>query len=294
MARYCFYCGRELKPGEKCDCRQRHSTSTSRSGSTENDHKNKGKHAATVSSSSKSSRQRPFKSIFTSFTSRQSQNARKPGSQGPGPLSRGLGIVGSFMTRPVEHIRISARENSTQPIMAFVIFHSLAGGLLLLLAAEQNLLADFLSLNFVTAQIGNSFLSRLFIFIQGAGIFLISTLLLVFLYQFVLRYMLKKAIGFTRIFAGLSPANFYSGIFLLFAALLVRGSFFSALMMLAVSLAMHILVQSISLAAVSGLDDNRVFIVIATVLMLFAGIVALMFNMALPVIDALLEQVIII
>lgn len=203
-------------------------------------------------------------------------------------------VVGSYMARPAQQIRMAAQADSRQPVIPFVLFHCLAGGLLLLFATENNRLADLLSLNFINVQQGHTPASRLFILMQGLSVFLASFLLLVILYQFILRYVLRRPIGFVRLLTGLSPACFYSGIFLLLSALLVRSSFFSAILTLMAAFAVHILAQGISLPAITGLDDNRVFILQLTVLLIFTGIISLILNLALPVIDALLRQVIII
>lgn len=315
MARYCFYCGRELNPGEKCNCRQHRAKSSapkssahSKKSSSESGHKFTRSHNAPRSASGRRfSWEQKIRLFFGEFFSRRNRGqkhthyqqyttGRNSSGRSAAPASavaRVLKITGSFLTRPAEQIRASQADKS-QPVLFFVLLHSLSGGLLLLLATEQNRLADFLSLNFVTAQQGTSLLSRIFIFIQGSGLFLASFLLLVLLYQVVLRYLLRQSAGFLHLFAGLSPACLFSGIFLFFAALLVRSSFFSALLMLTISFVIHILVHSISLPALSGLDDNRLFIMIITVLLLFSGIIALILNLALPVIDALLKQVIII
>jgi hypothetical protein len=130
----------------------------------------------------------------------------------------------------------------------------------------------------------------LFIFLQGFGISLAASLLLTLIYQLSLRYLFRKPVGFRQLLSGLSPANLYFLLFMLAAVLALPASFLSALMMLMTGFAVAALAHYLALRQLSGFDDNRCLILTAFVLMLYTGIVAMMLNLSLPVLQALMNQ----
>lgn len=129
---------------------------------------------------------------------------------------------------------------------------------------------------------------------QGFGINLAGSLLLVLIYQLALRYLFKQPIGYMRLLAGLSPASLYFALFLLLSLLSLPASIFSAAMMVLTGFIVSALAQFLAIRQLSGFDDNRSFILVTFVILVFTGILALLLNLSLPALSALLGQSVIV
>lgn len=339
MARYCFYCGRQLSAGEKCGCRntgktsqsQQTQTSQSTQQSQQNEQnrgsqQNKGGQqkqqarsgrAGQASDQTKPAGRQPrhfwqqLVAFFNPFTgpkgrpaaadrskagasprqtAQAASNRGKTGWPDRQALTTALYQAGRYFVRPVERIRQTVQSGSRTSVLVILLLNGIAGGFFLVLAAAQPHLQAVLSLNIAVVNNGTRFISQLFLFIQGFGISLAANLLLVLLYQLVLRYVFRQPAGFMRLLTGLSPAFFYSTLFMLGGMLTLMGSPFSALLMAAAGFALSALAQYLALRQLTGFDENRSFILIGFVLLIYTGVLSLLLNLSLPVLNALLDQ----
>ena len=340
MARYCFYCGRQLSAGEKCGCRNTGKTSQSQQTQTsqstqqsQQNEQNRGSqqnrggqqqkqqarpgHAEQASGQAKTAGRQPrnlwrrlvaFFNPFAGPTGRTAaagrnkaggsprQTAQAANSRGKSgwpdrqALTAALYQAGRYFVRPVERIRQTVQSGSRTAVLVILLLNGITGGFFLVLAAAQPHLQAVLSLNIAVVNNGTRFISQLFLFIQGFGISLAANLLLTLLYQLVLRYVFHQPAGFMRLLNSLSPAVFYSTLFLLGGMLTLMGSPFSALLMAAAGFALSALAQYLAMRQLTGFDENRSFILISFVLLIYAGVLSLLLNLSLPVLNALLDQ----
>ena len=296
MARYCFYCGRELKTGEKCGCRS----------ASQHDPPNPAQPKASVNpeTNRQNSLFRRIIRFFNPFDSR---------SQGPRPYTRTAGAktpkqrqyqsfrldrkAGSqvwrqmlgFMTRPADAIMQSDRDGSTLMSLTLLALLGLSGGLFLIIGIRQPQLQLILSLNMATAAVSVAPQSYWFLFIQGFGMALAGTLLLVLTYHLTLRAVFRTAVSFVRLLVSLSPAFLFTALFLVASLLVLPGSVFSALMMLVAGFGVSAVAQYLIVRRLTSFDDNRCFILVAFVLLIDTSILALLLNLSLPVLNVLLD-----
>lgn len=334
MARYCFYCGRELASGEKCDCRH-HQTSQpaepekSEAGKTEG-HNDAGQSRQYKSAGSRSSAHkkavpisgsftsaRRFFALFNPFTSasgkkkpqssrqrfksswtnRADSNRSSKSTVNPTikqDAMQAARALSRYLAQPADEIRLTAESGTRRPFLGMLLFQAVLAGLILVLATEQPHLRTVLGLNIASAQQGGSLISRLFLFTQGAGISMAGYLLQILLYHLLLRHIFRQAVSYLRLLKGLSASCFFSSVFLLSGILLISGSFFGTLLVVTAAYAMSLIAQALALRHAAKLDENQVIVLVAVSALIFCSVIALIFNLSLPVLDALLKQSIII
>jgi hypothetical protein len=301
MARFCFYCGRALANGEKCDCR----TQDRSAGSSSGDAAGGSARAAESAGGSQSTGNRAAGNADRTGRSGKAktgwqQGAYRAASGRPqrarpfnlngASLRAMLYSLGQYIVRPVESVRLAAAETARQPVLLVLILQGAAGGLFLLASARQTIMQALLALNISTAQTSASFINSLFIFIQGFGISLAASLLVALLYHLAMRFLFHQPAGFLRLLAALSPAFLYSAIFLFAAFFTLAASIFNAAMLILVGFAIAALLHFLALRQISGMDDNRVLTLVIFVLVLFTGILAMLLNLSLPVLRILADQ----
>jgi len=292
MARYCFYCGRELNPGEKCGCRATAQSSESTGSSQPKQAEANGpKPRARISFWKKAV------SFFNPFTgSKTAAGQSRPHAQRRSFRMENkagsvmFGQLAYQLTHPANPAEPSENSKAGGVTVLVLSASSLLGGLLLLLAIRQPQLSLFLSLNTATALNGFSFFSQAFVFLQGAGICLVANLLLAVLYQLAARVLYRQRLPLIRLVRQLSPAYLYASLFAFSALLVLSGSFFSALLMLAAGFSVSSVLQFFALRRLTGFDDNRTFLLTAFTLAVYTGMLALLLNLSLPVLNALIDH----
>ncbi|MDW7659700.1 MAG: hypothetical protein SCM11_21225 [Bacillota bacterium] len=296
MARFCFYCGRELKTGEKCGCRtasqheqpnlSQHKTATKPEKNRQNSlfhrlvrffnpfaGKSQGPRPYVQPTQKKTSKQRQYQSFrLDRMTKSQVWQQMR-----------------TFMTRPVDAIEQADREGSVLLSLTLLALLGLSGGLFLVIGIRQPQLQMILSLNSATASAGSAAQSYWFLFIQGFGMGLVVALLLVLTYHLALRAVFRTAVSFVRLLISLSPACLFMALFLVASLLVLPGSVFSAFMMLVAGFGVSAIAQYLVMRRLTSFDDNRCFILVSFVLLIDTSILALLLNLALPVLNVLLD-----
>lgn len=277
MARYCFYCGRALKSGEKCGCRssvkenQAQPQSAKKTGWSER-----------IKRFFQSARPVKNKTGFRSFRLR-----RKP------DLQLGKRFM-FYLTRPADAAGQVTTAADTYIAILLLLIIAVLGGLFLISGLRQPQLMLILSLNTATASANTITQSYWFMFVQGFGFCLAIPPLLVLLYQIVLKTVFRIQLGFTAILTSFNPSLFFTGLFLLAGLFALASSVFSSLLTLIAGFAAAVLLQYLALRQISRLDGNRCFLLIIFVQILLTSILALLFNLALPVLSALLDHSVVI
>jgi hypothetical protein len=347
MARYCFYCGRQLNSGEKCGCRSTgngaptQQASSTQAGQTSRDQTKPKDDASShrqqkdappaadpanrAEPGDKRRTDRPtrptrgsdkktswFSRLITAFNpwaATQPGTTSKPGGtarsgsgsaawrkQGrPVRLDRhvllgGLRAAGNYFVHPADQISQSVRTENRLASVLILALNGMAGGLFLNLATQQPHLKVLFSLNTASAVGRRSVATFLFLFIQGFGINLAASLLLVLIYHLSLRYLFHRPTGYVRLLHSLCPSILYFTVFVLSGLLSLNRSPFTALLMAVAGFAVAAVIQFLSLKQLTGMEDNRNLILIGFVMLVFSSILALLFNLSLPVLNALLDQ----
>ena len=325
MARYCFYCGRELTSGEKCDCRttgshsggtsdtaDRAGTDTATAGRKTTGPASKSKKAGSTKSQPKSSSEREpfFKRIFNpinpfasgqsgrSSSSRPKQQQRpqkaRPAAQPRQPITARNVLLElqqfvTYLTHPADSVRSALQKTSRRFVLIILVLQGLCGGLFLLVAASRPMVRALLSLSNATASGSVNFANGIFLFIQGFGVAVVATLMLALLYLLTLKYLYRHPVPFQDLLAVLSPATLYFTVFLLAALLTLSSSVFSALMLVVAGFAVAAIAQYLAMREVAGTDDNRSFVLVTFVMLIYTSVLSLMLNLSLPMLLALLE-----
>lgn len=328
MARYCFYCGRELTTGEKCNCRSNKSSSSwsyasqgAASGASASGSAASGSAAGQKTGRHSAPRQKagqartPRGNIFSRFfqsinpfaagssgssgssgsKTRTTYQKARPASAPRKPLTAqdallALRRFGLFLTRPADSVRSAAQSGSRRFVLVIMILQGIAGGLFLLSATSRPLVRELLTLSNFTASGSLTTANSIFLFVQGFGVAVVAALLLSLLYHLALKYMFRHPVPFMDLLASLSPACLYFSLFMLAGLSAVQSSVFSALMLLAAGFAVSAIVQFLAVGSLSGFEDNRSFMAVTIVLLVYSSVLSLIFNLSLPLLQVLLEQ----
>lgn len=336
MARYCFYCGRQLNSGEKCGCRSAGNGGASAQQARSGPESQPEPERADASQKGQSARQSsPFgghlkptnwlKRLITAFNPWAGTDAasaqrpsgktafgtgssagRRKSASGPRSSARhrqaspvrfdrhrllsGLRAAGNYFVHPADQISQSVRAENRLASLLILALNGITGGLFLNMATRQPHLKVLFSLNTATAVGRQTPGTFLFLFIQGFGINLAASLLLVLIYHLSLRYVFHRPTGYMKLLHSLCPSVLYFSVFVLSGLLTLNRSPFTALLMAVAGFAVAAVIQFLSLKQLTGLEDNRSLMLISFVLLVFSSILALMFNLSLPVLNALLDQ----
>ncbi|MDD2457153.1 MAG: hypothetical protein PHQ83_01435 [Eubacteriales bacterium] len=316
MARYCFYCGRELASGEKCNCRshaaggshqeqvrQTHSSAgptqakTSQSSSSQTK-TTTGPHATGSRTGSTKAKGPGFWSRFQSATTNSQpfgQKKHRSGSFGPkktldtAAILAGFGQYLRYLTRPVDSIRQAVQYLNPHRLLVVSLIHAALGGFAMVRVDQLGTLDLLLQLTQVQLT-ANPFLAGLFLFIQGAGVALVFDWLLILVTHLTLQYVFKTPYALTRVAASFVPVIFYLALFQLLALMSLTLVPVASLLTLAAGLAIALLVLYLAIRQLTGFDENRCFVLVTFVIVVFTSLMSLVINLALPVLTLLLEQ----
>jgi hypothetical protein len=214
---------------------------------------------------------------------------RSAGTKGQSSLLGSLAKILGYVARPVEMIHQAVLENNASRLLTQLLIHAGLGGLAAVVIDRSGTLDLILQLTIVSAT-GNAGLQSMFLFIQGAGLILVLDLMLILLTQLVLRYGFRASYNLIRVAASLTPVVFYSTLFLLLAILSLSTSPFSSLMLLASGLAISTLALYLAIRQLTRFEENRCFLLVTLVIILFTSLLATLINLALPVLNVLVSQ----
>lgn len=318
MARYCFYCGRALSPGEKCQCREKpkpqsgSEESTDQPGQHTTNNKSSdrspkadregffNRSSSTGASSTSSKHTRKTQTEWTKGRSADKfSNARKTKNrsnfQMPDRMAvlTGLAQFARFFTRPADSIRHSAQYANKRKSFLFLLLNCLMGGFLLLVLSRQNQAGVLLQLNIVQAQLRSSFVTGLFLFFQGISLTLCLHGLLIVLTYAGLRWIIRQPVDLIRLVSALGPVNFYASLLLLMTIMAVPGSLIHAALLLAATLTVTMLVLFLSLRQLCQVDEDRLFSLVILILIVFCALASFLFGLTLPLFSTLFDQSII-
>ena len=334
MARYCFYCGRQLNSGEKCGCRAAgNGGQTAQTGSDNRPGKDtqganddarqaKGRQDGSARQPTGQTSRFAAKKVKSSWYQRLvtafnpwAKTSAHPGTAGSGykaqqgrpasagshkqtgashfdhrSLLNGLRTAGSYFIRPADRISQAVRSENRTASLLILTLNGIAGGMFLIMATRQQHLRVLFSLNTAIAVGNQSIGTAVFLFFQGFGISLAASLLLFLIYHLALRYIFHHPTGYIKLLHSLSPSVLYFAVFVLAGLLTLGRSPFTAILMGMAGFAVATVAQFLALKQLTGFEDNRSLILICFVMLVFSSILALLLNLSLPILNALLDQ----
>ena len=266
MARYCFYCGRELATNEKCNCRT---------------------HAGTASATDNPKKQ----------TEKPPKQAARPTARKPlrKPAWNKAALMAAFQNtlryfaRPVDTIRQSVQAADSKRFLTLLLLHAALGGVSALLLSQLGTLDLLLQLT-IAGSANNPTLAAVFMGIQGFGLTLVYDLILVVVTLLSLRYVFRADYTFIRVAGSLTPVIFYSILFTILALFSLSAVPISSLMTLAAGLAVSAIALYLALRQLTNYEENRCFMLTVFILLIYTSLIAMLLSLASPAINVLLDQ----
>lgn len=343
MARYCFYCNKELKPGERCDCREARkvqarnaeaaaraagtagatgsSTSTTQGSQTGNSspfgtsssttsggtsYQSTGSSAAPNSGSKKVSlkdrwnawrqraqqrRREREQSAWSSQTS-GAEYARRKADPASGASCfddrsafsfRGFfGKLKLYFTDPITAIRYGIRGNLAWAFILLFI-QCLLIGIMSLQTFRHSNLGNLLMFTAIRPYNRIDF-NSLFLILLLAETLLMAILFLAkaLVYQVTLRTMGRQRLRFCAVLRMLIPALVYYTCFLIVGNITAAGSGITTILILLSGIAINSVVEYLSIREVTGLNDNKLVVVVFIALLIQCLLSGAIISLSLP------------
>ncbi len=301
MARYCFYCGRELASNEKCNCRSH------QGGQSAQPQKDQAKSPPSGGNSqaSDSARQQnagasqkqqdPRKQQKTAW---QAPKFKKPVFTRPSfrkqtfnktaLLAFGQNIA-RYLARPVDTIRQAVQAADPRRLGTLLLLHAALGGVFALLLSQMGTLDLLLQLT-VAGSADNPTLAAIFMAVQGFGLTLVFDLLLIVITHLSLRFIFRTEYPLIRVATSLSPVIFYQIVFSILALFSLSAVPISSLLTLAAGLAVSAIALYLALRQMTNYEENRCFMLAVFILLIYTSLISMLLSLAAPVINVLLDQ----
>lgn len=303
MARFCFYCGRELATNEKCNCRTHQAgpgpQSTTQPGgqsSTSQTRSDSGQKAYSQtfqgSASQGSAAQQKTRPAWTSWFNQP--RARRPASHARRPLNKAaaLAFVQQFLrylSRPVDTIRQAVQAADAGRLVTLLLSHAALGGVAALLLSQLGTLDLLLQLT-VAGSADNPALGAIFLTVQGFGLTLVLDLLLIIVTHVALQYVFRTGYSLVRVATSLTPVFFYNILFMILALFSLSAVPISSLMTLVAGLAVSAIALYLALRQLTNFEENRCFMLAVFILLVHTSLIAMLISLATPVLTVLLDQ----
>lgn len=288
MARYCFYCGRTLQSGDKCNCRSTGESGHSSAGPAESENRQQTQSTSNTNKKSQSGtrqtsgrQKQKQKQTTESASERASRFTRSAAERRAAILQRlpalaaRLQTVSRYVLQPVDAIRSSVQHPSLKRSIGFFAFQIVLSGFLMMTVAGTG--------NPLFAALFGSSAAALhpgLLFLGGAALSLTSLLLLGLAYSLLLRYAHRRTFRFQALAEALGPVSLYLGLFLLFALFSLRTSVITAAILLLTGLAVSLLVQFFTIRQLTAMDENRLVMLVFSASFLSSSVIGLLFGLA--------------
>ena len=310
MARFCFYCGRELATNEKCNCRTHQAgpgpQSTAQPGgqsSTSQTRTDPGKsrtdpgqkaysqpfQGTAGQSGAAQAKSRPaWTSWFSQSTTKQPRSQAKPAFNKAAALAGAQQFL-RYLSRPVDTIRQAVQAADTGRLTTLLLLHAALGGVAALLLSQLGTLDLLLQLT-VAGSADNPALGAIFLTFQGFGLTLVLDFLLIIVTHLALQYVFRTGYSLVRVAASLSPVFFYNILFMILALFSLSAVPISSLMTLAAGLAVSAIALYLALRQLTNFEENRCFMLAVFILLVHTSLIAMLISLATPVLTVLLDQ----
>ncbi len=310
MARYCFYCGRALSPGEKCTCREDsrkktdsatgsdqqsgHAGSTDYSGNKNTTGKRQERSSAKISWIDRFKQQRARSQAAKARAQASSGNKPKPRPVFHRPdkmaVFASIQQLIRFFSKPADTVRQAVQYADRRKAVILLGIESLTGGFLLAALSGKAEINGLFQLTIVQTGSRSAAINNLFLFMQGVSLVLSMHLILASLLYFLMKIFVRQPVDFTRLISSISPISFYSALFLFMSAMAIRGSMFYAVMLLVACFGMTMMMMFITLRQLCQIDENRAAGLTALLMTAYAAVISLMISQIAPVLKTLFDM----
>ncbi|NCC84469.1 MAG: hypothetical protein EOM03_10130 [Clostridia bacterium] len=318
MARYCFYCGKELGAGERCSCRtagssayrpEFHQQNQAAEGSADRakpasdtagptaDPKQSADTTAQAKSANKfkafwQDKKSAFKTDAAARkqarTARSGGNSFKQGRFNQERLKQGAltGLSGAFtflhslFTKPTEVIS-GARKAGRVRLLVVYLLEAMIFSLLVLTFVRYSNLTRIAMLREPDAS-AVIIWDPLSTIIRGFSTAIIVSTLRVLISMLIFRFVGRQRLSFETLLRAYLPGTYYEIIVMLLAVFFVAGSGLQALVMLLAAFALRSVVDTLSLKATVQLSEDRLLVQSSIIYIAVFLALALLINFSVP------------
>jgi hypothetical protein len=284
MARYCFYCGRELGPDETCTCRTTGSSGTSGSSGSSGPKASRSAPPPPPPRPKQTAPRRP--GFFRSFFAGPPKGSRRGPQKGPttptGAFLRArLSEAGGFFVRPAQTVRRVATAATTGVAVLYIVLQAaVSAGAALAFSGRtgmEGFLAFLLTGGIQRTTSGTD--------LAGAGAPVAAAVFVSVLVQYLalagilvlaLRFLLRTPVAFGRILHAIAPAAFYGTVMTLLALVSSLGASIPATHLLLAGLVLGFVAIFIGLAAATGQSEDRVLALLLFTLFLYYAFLSIL------------------
>lgn len=311
MARYCFYCGKELEKGEYCNCRERqnrsfkaeyHQENTEEENTSDNTQKTtseeKYKNEQTKEKpsiwKSISNRSKAFFSSFKQKHSTKSKNASTnqnftDGQQftntrkatGIGGFFTGVQFFHQLFTKPMKTIQ-DAKRASIRRILITNILSAFVFSLLIFTFVSMSSIARVGYLQQLGLNPENLLSRAIFSMLRGFFAALAVGFIRVLLTYLVLRFIARQKHDFTNLYRIYLPGTYYEIIIMLFSLIFVSGHGLRAIVMLIAAFSLRMVTDFLSLRTNIHLNDDRLLVQFSIIHVFLFIILSFFLNFSVP------------
>ena len=295
MSRYCFYCGKELKPGERCTCRYAQKINDQKT--TETEEPSEYNHTSEASGSfwERFKKQRSQNRRYAENTgARYQQSYSSPFQQwGTRSRNRGRTNLRTQFRNIIEKIWLLL-SNPIQGINQLV--HSSLGWLIANIAVSCLLFTTM-----TMRSVGHSNLGNLLVFaaVRPNAEFNLTTLIIlvtlicilltfsmvlirIITYRLTVQFIGQLHYPMTSFFKAVIPGLIYFNIFMVIGHLTAGGSGVTTIFLVSSGISVQLIVDYISLREISGQPDGEMLKQVSIAILLQCLIAGLLINLTFP------------
>lgn len=284
MARYCFYCGRKLKEGERCDCRdcQQQTSNTSdksASGSGEAGGTNGSSGSKTSGSSTYSyAHSSQTGSTHSTYGHRAGNSKAKKSNFS---FRSVLHSLRKLFTKPTAIIE-DAKTAGVARIIIYNLIAALLFSVLLLIFVLFSSISRLSLLRQVELSTSTLMGQALLTMLRGFISAVVIAFLRVFFAYITLRVVARQKHNFLTLFRMYLPGTYYEILVTIFALLFVGGPGLRSLVMLIAGLSIRTLIDYVSYKHTLKLQDDRLLVQNALINILLFISMSFLLNFAVP------------
>ena len=307
MARYCFYCGRALSPGEKCTCREdttspeKADSGASRSGYNTDKSTNRAKknnNSTGFNQASSGSWKNKFKNKYTSNKEKNFKHSKTKNKTFYKPdkaaIFAGFQQILRYFTRPADTIRQASQFADQRKAFLLLFIECIAGGFLFISMTRQSRLSALMELTIIKTGLRVTFMNNLFLFAQGIAFILCLHFIIIALIYTTLRFIARQPTDFIRLYSAISPVSFYSTIFIFMAISALSTSLVHAGFFLCCSFAISTIIIFLAIRQLCQLNENRALILSILLMVVYGAIISVLIGLTMPVLSTLFDMSIVI
>lgn len=280
MARYCFYCNRELKAGERCTCRIATANQAAQADAAYQDQADQNTNTDKKKTRREDAKKRKAEKVHIKQERRQARSKNINSSEWKVAILNFFKNISRSITKPTSFIQDASYPSlitmaTSQLVEAFLL--ALVVMRLLTLSNIGNLLA------FGANDVGRNFTypERMFLFAKLFLVAIVFFILRLLIVNLILRFIGRKQLTLLNTTQILTPGSIYYVLFLIVGYFLSSGSGIQTLLIIIAGYGVRILIDHLAIRMDTGLSEDHMiritlltFLITALVLGGFISVLA--------------------